>query len=318
MIDFVTNPSVEFKLASEFLNIAIRSLESSLRHQTIQSNSIHSLFEYEKIFTDRFWKEADGKVIDNIKILYPLMVKSQSLEDIHQNISFEIQRMMFFNSMLKHNMFFKMNYNIDEWLQILFDHCNKLILLVLIQISEDGQGSRKSRNYEVTENYTQDYTSQKTVFELHFWYTKTTNQSIEAFDTSVLHGSESKNKKKNEDKNKLSKDSIEAILTETLSAFHYLVELRHKYLCACTNEQVHDEIWDHNLMSKDDSFIETEEAYEYSQNIGKLVLDSVTNKNQRMKNCKRVPPLTELFDKYINGMMISPSVSHSNEDNYLI
>lgn len=308
LIDVVTNPKVDFRLSGEFLNTILESFIDILKARIMTSNSYHTVFEYETSVNDKFW-EADQPVIkDQVKVLYPIMLnKAQDVESLFTNISFELQRLRFFSSMIKYNMLFELEYDPDEWLQKVFDHCNKMILLVLTQYAEEGHSKRKNKDYEVTENYPQDYTSQKSVFELHFWYAKTAkHQSNQAMSGAVTEASYSEN---GESKIRIDQETINNIISETLTIFHYLAEIRHKYLSACINEKVHDKVWSPNFKNKGNDFIGVEAAYEQSQEIGKIVLDSVTNKRPSLKNSTYIPTLNELYANYLNNIASDPAVS---------
>ena len=231
LIDVITNPKVDFRLSGEFLNTILGSFVDILKARIITSNSYHTVYDYETSVNDKFWEADQEEIKNQVKILYPIMLnKPQDVESLFNNISFELQKLRFFNSMIKYNMLFELEYDPSEWFQKVFDHCNKMILLILTQYAEEGHTKRKNKDYEVTENYPQDYTSQKSVFELHFWYAKTTKHTTnQAMGGSMTEASYNDQE---ETKTRIDHETINDILTETLTIFHSLVEIRHKYLCA--------------------------------------------------------------------------------------
>ena len=306
LLEFVTNKNIAYRLSSEFLNTILKSFDNASRSWMITSNSFHSVFSPQNNIKDNFW-EADVKdVKEQVTTLYPIMIeRSQSIESMHSNISFEIQKMRFFNAMLKHNLLFENELDPTEWIPKVFDHCNKMILLVLSQYAAEEQTKKKQRTYEVTESYPQDYTSQKSVYELHFWYRKATTLGTDLFNE---YGDDT-NQDTDKGYEKLDKETIKTIITEAIGTFHFLVEIRHKYLCACINDELHDKIWNGGLKDYKDDFIDSEKAYEYTQLIGKLVLDSVEAHDLKMKNYKHIPPIPELFEQYIHETLTDPTVS---------
>ena len=173
LIDVVTNNSLDFNLRSQFLNVILNSFENSVRHKTIHSNNYNHIDQPAKSIGDEFWEIKDEEVHKQVHQLYSLMLnKSQLMEDMYKNISFEIQKQRFFNSMLKHNLFFEFEFDSEEWIYKAFDHCLKMMYLCLAKYSTSSQNKQRNRTYEVTENYPQDYTSQRSVFDLHFWFRK--------------------------------------------------------------------------------------------------------------------------------------------------
>ena len=147
LLEFVTNKNIAYRLSSEFLNTILKSFDNASRSWMITSNSFHSVFSPQNNIKDNFW-EADVKdVKEQVTTLYPIMIeRSQSIESMHSNISFEIQKMRFFNAMLKHNLLFENELDPTEWIPKVFDHCNKMILLVLSQYAAEEQTKKKTEN----------------------------------------------------------------------------------------------------------------------------------------------------------------------------
>ena len=173
-INIVTDTNLDFNLRSQFLNLILNSFINVFKGRLINSNSYFDITHKENNIGDEFWEIQHENAKNQIKEIYPIMInKSQIVEDMYGNISFEIQKQRFFNTMFKYNMFFELNYDPEEWTQKIFDHCLKLILLCLAHNTIDAHSKKRNRTYEVNENYPLDYPAQKSVFHLHFWFKRT-------------------------------------------------------------------------------------------------------------------------------------------------
>ena len=171
-----------------------------------------------------------------------MIEKSQDIGDIYNNISFEIQKQRFFNSMLNYNLFFELQYDPEEWIYKVFDHCMKMILLCLAHNTAESHSKMRNRTFEVNENYQLDYPSQKSVFHLHFWFKKTiakgyNSSALDHFDPTLSINDEGGKK------NVFVKPVMMKIIEEALKTLHYLVEIRHKFLCGKISDHLHDKMY---------------------------------------------------------------------------
>ena len=123
LIEFIKDTSVDFDLRSEFMNVFLQSIKNNIRGRTISSNSFHQVNRIQFKTEDDFWEIKKEDTLETAKEIYPIMLSNpQDFSHMYTNISFETQKIRFFSSMLKYNMFFEMGVDRDEWVSKVFDH----------------------------------------------------------------------------------------------------------------------------------------------------------------------------------------------------
>lgn len=302
LLNFVTDTSIDFNLRSQFLNVILMSFVNSLRNRTITSNSFHRAYEIEKTIKDDFWEVKTEEPHIHVDTIYPIMIKmDQRIDNMSMNFSLELQKMRFFNSMFKYNMFFDHEFDPDEWMFKVFDHCMKIIVIIITKYSKKLQEKKKHKEYEVTENFPQEYTSQRSVFDLHFWFRKVVNREVK--------GKENEDENiKIDESNSLSNRQVNEIMKEALEILHYYVEFRHKYLCCSVNEAIHLEIWN-KINSNPDRLLSDAEIIEISNKVGSIVIEHVRERKHGMTHFKGIKSLNKLYNKFRNEIGSSQEVS---------
>lgn len=276
LIEFIKDTSIDFDLRSEFMNVILQSFKNSIRGRTISSNSFHPVNKIEDKIQDDFWEVEQKDSLQIAKDVYPIMLSNpQDFRSMYTNISFETQKIRFFSSMLKYNMFFDMGVDRDEWINKVFDHTCKMILLAVLKYMTKLHSSKTHKSYEVTESFPQDYSSQRSVFDLHFWFRTVINKSSH---TSENQDDESNHK----EKSGIDDATTQKILTESFEILHYFVELRHKHLTASVNEKVHKNTWAKNLSKESNSLIDGAKVVDLGNDVCKTVLDSIENEEDTM------------------------------------
>ena len=277
----------------------LQSFKNSLRSQTITSNSVHSVYEEQSTLKDPSWETPKTEALSQVKVLFPIMMDtSQKFEDMQNNLSFEIQKMRFFNSLFKYNLFFELGLDVQEWTDKVFEHCCKMILLAVSSNLKTDTQSQIHRKYEITENFSQEFTSQKSVFDLHFWYKRVIGREA----NTTFHNSEETKSEA------IDETTSNTILTQAFRTLHYFVEVRHKYLCASTSDKIHEKHWNGKLKSEAGEYLDQQHITDESNKISATVLEEI--KTRAENNHKiRFPTVNELFTTMANRLESTGEVS---------
>ena len=168
-----------------------------------------------------------------------------------------------------------------------------MILLAMLESFTKLQSSKTQMSYEVTENFPQDYSSQRSVFDLHFWFRTVINKADNTSENQDKHNEASINDK---------------ILTESFEILHYFVELRHKYLNTLVNEKLHNSVWSKHLAKDSGSIIDQAKIVDIGNQISKTVLETIENEEDTTTNCQYFPTLKKLYQDFISTIQSDASV----------